>query len=218
MKRKSNEQINRIPLFDSHGKRSEMIEMDKDIFNGKFSESVLYQVSLGYLANKRSGQASTKTRGEVSGGGKKPWRQKGTGRARTSSIRNPIWRGGGIVFGPHPRDFRHAMSKKMKRAAFISSLNAKLKDAKIVAIENIEIDEPKTKKFTSILSNMKLKDKVLFLVDKLDKNLMLASRNVKRVTLRKIEDVTALDVLSSDHVVVTKSATEILNKRVKNEG
>lgn len=211
-----NVQINKIPLFDSKGKKAETIELNKEVFNGKFNEALLYQAILMYRANQRKGTVSTKRRGEVRGGGKKPWRQKGTGRARAGSIRSPLWRGGGIIFGPHPRSFRYSLPKNIKRGAFISSLNAKLRDGQIFAIENLSVDEPKTKKMAALLKELKIKngEKVLFLVEKVDKNLVLASRNIKHLTLRNIDQATALDVLLNDRVGITKNATEALNKKV----
>lgn len=213
MKTKKDTEINKVTLFDSSGKKLESIELDKNIFNGKYNESLLYQSLRMYRANQRRGTASTKTRGDVSGSGKKPWKQKGTGRARFGSKRNPVWRGGGIAFGPHPRDFRYALPKKMKNAAFISSLNAKLKSGKILAVANILLDEPKTKKLSSFLERLGLKARVLLLVKSLDLNLALASRNIKNLTLKKIEEATALDVLSNESVVLTKEAIDSLEKR-----
>ena len=149
-KAKTSAQYNRITLFDSKGKKGDALEFDKSVFNGKFNESLLYQAIKMYRANQRKGIADTKTRDEVRGGGKKPWRQKGTGRARVASIRNPIWRGGGVVFGPHPRDFRYRLPKKMRRIAFLHSINAKLRAQEIVALEDFAQMEPKTKIVTSI--------------------------------------------------------------------
>ena len=117
--------VNKVPLFDSKGKKKEALELNKEVFNGRFNKVLLYESLKMYRANQRKGASSTKTRGEVRGGGKKPWKQKGTGRARTSSIRNPIWRGGGIAFGPHPRDFRYALPRKMKKQALLSLQQAK---------------------------------------------------------------------------------------------
>jgi len=217
MKKQSNQEIAKIPLFSSKGKKLESLELDKSVFNGKPNESLLYQAVLMYRANQRRGTASTKTRADVRGGGKKPWRQKGTGRARFGSIRNPLWRGGGIAFGPHPRDFRYSLPKKLKRNAFISGLNAKLKDGHIIAIESIELDSPKTKHIAGLLKSLNVTEGVLLIVDNdnLDKNLILASRNIKNLTLKKINEVTALDVLSRDRVIITKKAIGILNKKVK---
>jgi len=213
-KTKSKEQINRIPLFNSGGKREGALDLDKGIFTGKCNKSLLYQVLVMYRANQRKGTASTKTRGDVSGAGKKPWRQKGTGRARVGSIRNPVWRGGGIAFGPHPRDFKYSLPRKMRKKAFISSLNAKLESGKILGVTDLAMDKPKTKNITAFLSALGISAKVLLLAKKLDKNLVLASRNIKRLVLKKVDEATALDVLSSDSVIITKEAAErFLNKK-----
>jgi large subunit ribosomal protein L4 len=215
-KKKANGELNQIPLFDSNGKKIDTVELDKNVFNGDINKVLLYQSITMYRANQRRGTASTKTRADVRGGGKKPWKQKGTGRARFGSIRNPLWRGGGIAFGPHPRDFRYSLPKKMKRAAFISSLNAKLKNRKILASEEESANEPKTKSFVKRFKGINIKkERVLFLVEKIDKNLYLASRNIKKLTLKKINEATAFDVLSNEHIVMTKKAAECLNKRVK---
>jgi len=215
MKTKNNTQINQVPLFDSKGKKVEAIELDKKVFNGAVNKVLLYQSITMYRANQRRGTAATKTRGDVRGGGKKPWRQKGTGRARFGSTRNPVWRGGGVAFGPHPRDFRYSLPKKMKRKAFISSLNAKLKNKKVLAFEEESPAEPKTKGFTKRFKGINIKkERVLFLAEKIDKNLYLASRNIKNLTLKKINEATALDVLSNEHIAMTKKAAECLNKKV----
>lgn len=213
---KDNKQINKILMFDSSGKKSaETLELDKDLFDGKVNKVLLYQAISMYRANQRRGTASTKTRAEVRGGGKKPWRQKGTGRARFASIRNPVWRGGGIAFGPHPRDFRYSLPKKMKRSAFIASLNAKLKSGKMLGVGEISLDEPKTREVTAILKKMNIKARALFLVKEIDRKLSLATRNIENLTVKKVSEATALDVLSNEHVVVTKEASEFLNKRIQ---
>ncbi|UCD55202.1 MAG: 50S ribosomal protein L4 [Candidatus Omnitrophota bacterium] len=214
-KTKADSELNQIPLFDSHGKKIDTVELDKNIFNGNINKVLLYQSVTMYRANQRRGTAATKTRGDVRGGGKKPWRQKGTGRARFGSTRNPVWRSGGIAFGPHPRDFRYSMPKKMKRSAFISSLNAKLKSRKILALEEESIDKPKTRDFAKRFKRINIKkERVLLLAEKIDKNLYLASRNIKNLTLKKINEATALDVLSNEHIVMTKKVAEYLNKKV----
>ena len=214
-KKTDDKQINKIPLFSAKGKKLESIELDKDTFTGKSNNALLYQLLRMYNANKRQGSASTKTRGDVRGGGKKPWRQKGTGRARFGSTRNPIWRGGGIAFGPHPRDHRYSVPKKMKRNAFISSLNAKLKSGKVLAVEAMVFDNPKTKNMSGLLKSLSIKGKVLFLVQKIDKNLQLASRNIEKLTLKKVSEATALDVLSNERVVLTKPVVETLERVVQ---
>ena len=214
-KQKSDSDINKVPLYDSKGKKTGVFELNKEVFNGKFNESLLYQAIRMYQANKRQGNANTKTRGDVRGGGKKPWKQKGTGRARVSSIRNPIWRGGGIAFGPHPRDFRYDLPKKIKKNALLSSINAKLKSGQLMAVEDMDVTAPKTKQISERLKGLKITERALLLTEKNDKNLFLACRNIKKVTLKKLVDVTALDVLSNTHMIMTKAALETLNKGIK---
>jgi large subunit ribosomal protein L4 len=210
-----NDLLNRVPLFNSSGKKLETIELDKNVFSASVNKALLYQAVTMYRANQRRGTASTKTRGEVRGGGKKPWRQKGTGRARFGSTRNPVWRSGGIAFGPHPRDFRYSLPKKMKKNAFIASLNAKLKSKKILAFEEEALSGPKTKDFVKRFRGINIKkERVLFLAEKIDKNLYLATRNIKNLTLKKVNEATALDVLSNEHIAMTKNAAECLAKRL----
>ena len=201
--------------MDAKGKKVDTVELDKDIFNGKFNEGLLYQSIVMYNANKRRGVANTKTRADVRGGGKKPWRQKGTGRARFGSIRNPLWRGGGIAFGPHPRDFRYDLPKKLKRNAFTSSINAKLADGEIFVIEELSVNTPKTKELAAKLRGIKSDKGILILLEEIDRNLRLASRNIKNITLKKFEEATALDVLSNEKIVMTKKAVGSLGRRVK---
>lgn len=215
MKKQKNSEINRVPVVDAKGKKVDTVELDKDIFNGKFNEGLLYQSIVMYNANKRRGVANTKTRADVRGGGKKPWRQKGTGRARFGSIRNPLWRGGGIAFGPHPRDFRYDLPKKLKRNAFTSSINAKLADGEIFVIEELSVNTPKTKELAAKLRGIKSDKGILILLEEIDRNLRLASRNIKNITLKKFEEATALDVLSNEKIVMTKKAVGSLGRRVK---
>jgi len=207
--------MHKVTLFDARGKKSDFVQFDKEAFDGNFSEALLYQAVNMYRANMRKGNASTKTRGDVRGGGKKPWRQKGTGRARFGSIRNPIWRGGGIAFGPHPRDFSYALPRKMRKKALLASLNAKLADGEIFAVDEPGIKEPKTRQLSKLLEAMKLKPRVLFLVNDADKNLLLAARNIKNLKLKQVGDATAFDVLSCDNVLVTKQAAIKLNEAFK---
>jgi large subunit ribosomal protein L4 len=203
-----------IQIFNSHGKEIEKFNLDKSIFNGEVNKAVLYDAVRMYNANRRQGNASTKTRGDISGGGKKPWRQKGTGRARAGSTRSPLWRHGGVVFGPHPRDFHYDIPKKMKRSAFISSINAKLNENKVVGIDVINITEPKTKNFAAIVHALRLKGKSLFVLDKIDENIRRSSRNLKDVSLRNYKDFSTMDVLNNDNLVISKLSLEKLPERV----
>lgn len=204
-----------IPIYNSKGKEIGAFAFNKNIFDGKVNKAVLYQALRMYNANLRQGNASTKTRGDVSGGGKKPWRQKGTGRARAGSTRSPLWRHGGVIFGPHPRDFHYSIPLKIKKAAFLSSINSKLNDNKVMGIDSVAIDEPKTKKFKAICDALKLEGKSLFVLDAVDENVMRASRNIREVSVKNYRDFSTMDVLKSDTLVMSKSALEKLPERFK---
>ena len=189
-------------------------DLDQKVFDGKVNKAVLYQALRMYQANKRQGNASTKTRANVSGGGRKPWRQKGTGRARVGSIRSPLWKGGGVVFGPHPRDYSYTLPKKIRDEALRASLNAKNNDKRLFVVDSLNLEKPKTKEFKKIVSSLKLNQKALFVSDKFDENLKLASRNLREVGLKRAEDLNALDVLSFNALVLTKPALSILTRRI----
>jgi len=206
----------KIDILNIKGKKIDTVELDGKVFDGKVNKELLYQVITAYLANKRKGTHSTKTSGEVSGGGSKPWRQKGTGRARAGSNRSSIWRGGGIVFGPKPRDYSVNIPKKMKRLALKSSLNAKLQDDELVLLEELEAEEPRTSVFAGILKNLGLeKTKSLFILNGITENVKLSSRNIPKVFIANSKDVTAYDVLNCKKVIITKSGLDDIVKRVK---
>ena len=209
------EKSHSISIFNSRGKEVEKYALDKNIFTGEVNKKVLYQALLMYNANSRNGTASTKTRSDVSGGGKKPWRQKGTGRARAGSIRSPLWRGGGIIFGPHPRNFHYDLPKKIKTRAFTSSLNSKYIEDRMIGIDSLDIDEPKTKKFKAILDALKLKGKSLFVLDNIDEKVKISSKNLDEVVLKNYKDFNTLDVLKCDNIVFLKAALEKLSERLK---
>jgi len=213
--KKTKADIQKIPVYSPAGKKVELIELDKDIFNGRVNKSLLYQAVTMYRANEHRGTASTKTRDEVAGSGKKPWRQKGTGRARVGSIRNPVWRGGGIVFGPRPRDYRYSLPAVARRGAFISGLNARLAGGKVLAIEEENVNEPKARIVAGFLRTLKIREKTLILVSSINRNFYLACRNIKNVELKKITDATALDVLKSGRVIISRSAAAGLKKVFK---
>jgi len=202
-----------LSVHDAKGNIVDKVSLDKKIFNGEVNQTLLHQVVVMYQANKRTGTASTKTRGEVSGGGKKPWKQKGTGRARVGSSRNPLWRHGGVVFGPHTREIYDVIPKKYRANALRSSLNAKLSDKEIIVLDNLKMEKPKTKEITSILKNLKASNKSLLVVDKLEASVVKASRNVANLTLKSQKDINALDVLNHDKLIITKDALENLIKR-----
>ncbi len=197
------------------GKEVGKIDLDEKIFDGKVNLALLHQVILMYQANKRQGTSNTKTRAHVSGGNSKPWRQKGTGRARAGSSRSPLWRKGGIVFGPHPRDYSYQLPKKMKRSALISSLNSRLNDNLIMVVDDFNIESGKTKEFAKIIQALNLNKKTLFICTQPSETLIRSSRNLKWVKLMRPEVVNALDVLLHDNMVVTKKSFEHLTARLK---
>jgi large subunit ribosomal protein L4 len=203
-----------FPVYDLKGKSHETLSLDP-IFQGEgINTKVIYQSILMYRAGEREGTAATKTRGEVRGGGKKPWKQKGTGQARHGSRRSPIWRGGGATFGPHPRDYSYTIPGQIRKSAVVEVFRSKISDGKITFVSGLEIDTPKTKVVAGILETFKL-EKPLFLVDKKSENLLRASRNVQAVNVKTAAEVNALDLASSNECLVTKSAYAGLLKRFK---
>lgn len=209
-----------LPVYNTEGKEIDKINLDPHVFDGEINEGVLYQTVVNYRANQRGGLASTKTRGEVSGGGRKPWRQKGTGRARVGSIRSPLWKGGGVVFGPHNRDYSYNLARKIKLSALKSSLNAKLKENNLFLINEIKIDKPKTKEVVNIFLNLKekigdLNKSTLLLSDKMDRSLRLASGNISFLETNLAKDAFAYQVLKAKKVIITKDGLKQLIERFK---
>jgi len=216
-----------LPIYNTEGKETDSLKLDQGIFDGIVNADAIHQAVLAYRAGQRKGLASTKTMGEVSGGGRKPWRQKGTGRARVGSIRSPLWRHGGVIFGPHPRDFSYTIPVKIKNLALKSSLNAKINENNFIVLDNFKIEEPKTKEAVKILSNLKIgrvKDKknsktktikVLLLSDKLDKNLRLALRNIDFLSINRAQDTHAYEVLAANKLIITKEGLHELTNRLK---
>lgn len=181
------------------------------VFNNPASESVVHTAVVAYMANQRQGTHCTKTRAEVSGGGKKPWRQKHTGRARHGSIRSPLWRKGGIVFGPKPRDYYIQLPKQMKDTALFKALSMKYKDNEIIFLDKLSFENPKTKQMVRILKNLQLTDKsVLIVVPEKDDNILLSARNIPYVGVVRAEDLNAYHVSLFDQVVFTVSGLDRL--------
>ena len=204
-----------LPMYDSKGKVVGNFELDKELFTGVVNKGVIYQFLMMYNANQRQGTASTKTRANVSGGGKKPFKQKGTGRARAGSTRSPLWRHGGTVFGPHPRDFHYDIPKKVKKLAMISSLNSKITEDKWIGIDSIDLPELKTKHFQAIVDALKLKGKSLFVLEAVDEKIKRVSRNIENVTIKNYRDFNTRDVMVSDMVIMSKAALEKMPERLK---
>lgn len=201
-------------LFDLNGKEAGTVKLADKVFNLEVNRTLLWENVTALLQNKRKGSACTKTKNEVRGGGKKPYRQKGIGWARHGSIRSPIWKGGGVVFGPKPRDYFVHIPKKKRLKALLSSLSEKAKENKIVVIEDLNLESPKTKNFAVILKNVNLDNvKTLVGMEKIDSNVKLASRNIPRVTIKRVDDINCLDVLSVEYLLITKRGLEKLEQR-----
>lgn len=201
-------------LFDKTGKETGKVTLNDSIFKQDINKALLWENITVLLKNQRKGLASTKNKTEVRGGGKKPHRQKGIGWARAGTIRSPIWRGGGVVFGPKPRDYSVRVPKKKKLKALLSSLSVKAQENRIMVIENLDIETPKTKNLAKILQSINLRDtKILMGVDVISKNVKLAGRNIPYVNLKRVDDINCLDVLSAEYLLVTKKGLEKLEKR-----
>ena len=195
--------------YEKDGTEAGKFDLPAALFEGEVNEHFVHEAVVMYLANQRQGTASTKERSDVRGGGRKPFRQKGTGRARAGTIRSPIWRGGGIVFGPHPRDYRMKMTKKVKRLALRSSLTSRANDGDIVVIKGFEFNEPKTKAFVGILKNMNAGfRKTLLVLDAADVNTIKSARNVPGIRVTLADMVSTYDVVWADKIVMTSDAVK----------
>ncbi|MBE6153430.1 MAG: 50S ribosomal protein L4 [Firmicutes bacterium] len=197
----------KVALLNNKGEKLKDINLNDNIWNIEPNDAVLHNHIVLSLASLRQGTHKTKTRSEVSGGGRKPWRQKGTGRARQGSIRATQWRGGGIVFGPTPRDYSKKMNKKERRLALLSALSYKLREKELIVLDNLTLETPKTKEFIEVLNNLKLNDKkVLFVTSELEDNLLLASRNLSEILVLANDEINTLDIVNADYMVVTEDA------------
>ena len=200
--------MTKVTLFKQDGTTNGEIELNSDIFGIEPNENVVFDAVIMQRASLRQGTHAVKNRSAVSGGGRKPWRQKGTGRARQGSIRSPQWRGGGIVFGPTPRSYSFKMPRKMRRLALRSALSSKVAANEVFALESLSFDTIKTKNFKEMLSNLSLEKKVLFVVTELEENTVLSGRNIPGVEFVETTGLNVLDILGSNKVVFTKDAVE----------
>ncbi len=193
----------------------ETLQLNEKVFGAKVNRHLMWEVVRMQLAGRRAGTACTKTRGEVRGGGRKPWPQKGTGRARQGSIRAPHWVGGGVVFGPKPRDYGYSIPKKARRAAVRSALTARFRDGDIIFLDKIELENHKTKTAVAFLKGLGLEgQKVLIVVEDIDFNLDRSTRNIPYVKVLKAEAVNVYDLLNADKILITKAALEIIEERL----
>ncbi len=200
-----------IDIKDINNNIKGKVALSEKIFNNNASDSIVHSAVVAYLANQRQGTHCTKNRGEVSGGGKKPWRQKKTGRARHGSIRSPIWRGGGIVFGPKPRDYSIELPHQMKKIALYKALTMKFSDGEICVIDKLDMDRPNTKEMINIIKNIGLQDKkVLFVVPKKDMDVIQSIRNIPTMDVIRVSDLNALHVALYNYIIFTVDALTML--------
>jgi len=194
-------------VFDIEKKKVAQVELNDAVFGAEINEAVVYDVVKMQMAARRSGTSSTKTRSDVRGGGKKPWRQKGTGRARAGTTRSPIWRGGGIVFGPHPRSYSYSVSKKVRKKALISVLSMKLKEEKMLILNDFPMEKISTKAFKSVVDLFGLK-KALFVLDLGNEILLKSSRNIRNIKMIRSEGINVYDVLNYEHLVLLEPSVK----------
>ena len=197
----------KVDLLNMEGKKVGTVELADSVFAVEVNEYAMHDVVLNYLANQRQGTQSTKTRSEVSGGGKKPWKQKGTGRARQGSIRAPQWIKGGIALGPKPRSYKYTLNKKVKRLALKSALTTKVQENNIIVLDTLNFDEIKTKNMAKVLENIKV-EKALVVLAERNSNVQLSTRNIPNVKAALVNTINTYDLLRYETLVITKDAVE----------
>lgn len=201
-----------IDIYNAGGDVVGSIDLNENVFGADVRTDVMHEVVVNYLANQRQGTQSTKTRTEVRGGGIKPWRQKGTGRARQGSIRAPQWVGGGVALGPKPRDYRYAVNKKVRRLALKSALSAKVQDSELIVLDAFEAPEIKTKQVAELLKNLKVTEKALIVLPENDKNIVASARNIKGVDTTYVGAINTYEVLSHTKCIILKDAVTKLEE------
>lgn len=196
-----------VALYNQQGEQIGEIELSDAVFAVPVNEAVMHQAVVAYLANRRVATAKVKIRSEVRGGGRKPWRQKGTGRARHGSIRSPIWRGGGVVFGPTGRqNFKQSLPKKMKRLALKSALSSKVNSGSLLVLDALQMDVPKTKEMIKLLEKLQTGRKVLLVLESPQVNVIKSARNIPGVKTTQAEQLSVYDILNTDHLIMTRDA------------
>jgi large subunit ribosomal protein L4 len=201
----------KVAVYNMEGKEVDSIELNDSIFGVEINEHLVHMAVLQQLANNRQGTQKAKTRSEVRGGGRKPWRQKGTGHARQGSTRSPQWTGGGVVFAPVPRDYSFKLNKKEKRAALKSVLTSKVADGKLVVVDELKLDEIKTKKFVEVMNNLKV-EKALVVLNDMDNNVIASASNIPTVKTAQTNELNVFDALKYDTVVLTKDAVATIEE------
>lgn len=211
--------MSKVEMLNLNGEKVKEIKINESVWGIEPNDAVLHNAIVLAMANSRQASASTKTRDEVSGGGRKPWRQKGTGNARQGSIRAPQWRGGGVVFGPNPnRNYSKKQNKKERRLALLSALSYKVLDKELIVLENLNLETNKTKELVNVLASLNVRNnKVLVVVEELNDNVCLASRNLPNVKVVAFNEVNAFDLVSADNMVITEAALTKLEEALTNE-
>ena len=194
-----------VSVYNMEGKEVGTIELNDAVFGAPVNEHLVHMAVVQHLANKRQGTQKAKTRSEVSGGGRKPWRQKGTGHARQGSTRAPQWKGGGVVFAPVPRDYSFKLNKKEKRAALKSALTSRVQDSKLIVVDELKFDEIKTKKFKAVMDNLKV-NKALVVISDNDEKVVMSARNLPTIMTTQVDTISVYDILKGDTLVLTRDA------------
>ena len=201
----------KVDVLDMKGKKVKDIELNENVFGVDVNDIVVHTALVNYLANERQGTGSTKTRAEVRGGGRKPWRQKGTGRARQGSIRAPQWMKGGIALGPKPRSYKYAIPKKMRKLALKSVLTSKVEEKELIVVDKLELKEIKTKEMVKVLNNLNTKKALIVLSEK-NLNVQASARNIENVKTTLVNTINVFDLLKYDNLVVTEDAIKKLEE------
>ena len=201
----------KVDVLDMKGKKVKDIELNENVFGIDVNDIVVHTALVNYLANQRQGTQSTKTRAEVRGGGRKPWRQKGTGRARQGSIRAPQWMKGGIALGPKPRSYKYAIPKKMRRLAIKSILTSKVEEKELIVVDKLELKEIKTKEMVKVLDNLKTKKALIVLSEK-NLNVQASARNIENIKTTLVNTINVFDLLKYDNLVITEEAIKKLEE------
>lgn len=204
--------MSKLAIYNIDGENVGELELSKEVFDVEIKEYAVHQVVVAQLANKRQGTQSAKTRAEVSGGGKKPWRQKGTGRARQGSIRSPQWIHGGVVFAPKPRDYRMNISKTLRKVAIKSVLTSKVREDNMLVLNDISFDAPKTKNMVKVLNNLNVDSKLLLVTENVNKNVYRSSTNLQDVKVIPVNNINVYDLLRYEKLIITQDAVKRLEE------
>lgn len=202
----------KVHVLNMLGEQVEEIELDQNVFGVEINEHAVYEVVKNQLANKRQGTQSVKTRAEVRGGGRKPWRQKGTGRARQGSIRAPHFVGGGVSFAPKPRDYSYKLPKKVRRIALKSALTSKVNNEEIIVLDEIKFNEPKTKEMANFLGKIKANRKALIILTEKDENVIKSAKNIPGVKTALVNTINVYDIINYDSFIITKDAVKLVEE------